>query len=193
MSADKDKRKTLSFLVGGLAGGGLVAASVPFVRSLTPAAHTERPYLDVDITKLKDGQMFGVEWHRKPIYVLRRSPALLDSLKLPNTKLLDPNSKNSIQPESAQNIYRSARPDVLVVTGICTHKGCSVSYNPPNTNADYGEDFAKGLFFCPCHGSKYDLSGRVHKNMPAPRNLDIPNYEYIDDHTIRLSEKTASN
>ena len=116
---------------------------------------------------------------------------MLDELEEPNHKLLDPYSHGSIQPEGAMNVLRSLRPDTFVATGICTHWGCAVAYHPPGENTDLGHDFDEGLFFCPCHGAKYDLAGRVVKNVPAPKNLAIPNYRFLTDDLIRFEIESS--
>jgi ubiquinol-cytochrome c reductase iron-sulfur subunit len=186
MDADLRKRRVLTFAVGALAGVSATAVSIPFIKSLYPPSHKGPPYLDIDISKLRDGQMFSVSWKNKPLYILKRSQFVLDALQNSNSELLDEDSVVSIQPIEAQNPLRSIRPDIFVAWGVCTHLGCSVSHNPPGQNADIGEPFARGVWFCPCHGSVYDLAGRVYKNAPAQRNLDIPKYEFIDDNTIRV-------
>ena len=119
--------------------------------------------------------------------MIKRSKSVIESLFEPNERLRDPESLESEQPGFAQNTYRAEKPEIFVAWGICTHLGCSVSYNAPGTNKMLGPHFEKGLFFCPCHGSAYDLSGRVFKNMPAPKNLEIPEYEFIDDSVIRVT------
>lgn len=164
----------------------MVALTIPFVQSLRPTSEKRARYLDIDISKLKNGQMFTVAWLGKPIYILKRSPENLQTLQRDNPALLDPASEASIQPAEARNYHRSIRPDIFLALGVCTHLGCSVSHNPPGQNAEYGEPFEKGIWFCPCHGAMYDLAGRVYKNVPAERNLDIPEYKFLDEHTIRI-------
>jgi ubiquinol-cytochrome c reductase iron-sulfur subunit len=186
MTTDQKKRRTLTFAVGAMAGIGATAASIPFIKALLPASHKTLQYLDIDINKLKYGQMFSMAWQNRSLYILKRSAATLETLKKRNPELLDENSVSSIQPVQAYNYYRSIRPDIFVTWGICTHLGCSVSLNPPGQNAEFGEPFVRGGRMCPCHGSMYDLAGRVYKGMPAQRNLDIPYYEFIDEHTIRV-------
>jgi ubiquinol-cytochrome c reductase iron-sulfur subunit len=186
MDVDNKKRKTLTFAVGALAGVGATAVSIPLVKSLSPASHKKPPYLDIDLTKLSEGQFFSIVWKNKPLYVLKRSPSVLEALEQNNPDLLDENSLDSVQPDLASNFHRSIRQDIFVAWGACTHLGCSVSHNPPGQNANFGKPFARGGWFCPCHGSMYDLAGRVYKNMPAQRNLDIPDYVFIDSNTIRI-------
>ena len=184
MEPDNKKRRTLTILTGLIAGSGIVAASIPFFSSLKPSSEKTFPVRDVDISKLEEGQMLSIVIFNKPLYILKRSNEVLDTLKLENPILLDPNSINSVQPKNAQNIYRSIKPEILVAWGMCTHLGCKVSHNPPTVYTE--ERFKKGVYFCPCHGAVYDLSGRVHKNMPAPRNLDVPNYKYISESVIQI-------
>ncbi len=188
---DTKRRKALLIATGVLASGGLVGATIPFIRSFGFAADKVPPTVDINIQKLKDGQFLSVSAFGRPLYVLKRSAKTLAGLELPNTDLADWDSSHSNQPEAATNPFRSLIPEVLVAWGQCTHLGCSVSYNAPGTNLQLGEAFERGAFYCPCHGSIYDLSGRVFRNMPAPRNLDIPEYEIIEDGIIRISHSTA--
>lgn len=171
-----------------MAGGGIVAVSVPFIRSLSPGDHLKPPHLDVDISKLKEGQVLSVAFNQRPLYVVKRSESVIEQLKSGHPDLRDPHSLHSDQPQEAANFHRSLRTDVFVSYGICTHLGCSVSYNAPGLNEVLGERFENGNFFCPCHGAVYDLAGRVFKNVPAERNLDIPPYEFIEDAVIRIHD-----
>lgn len=133
-----------------------------------------------------------VEWRGQPVWVIRRTPEMIEHIKQMDSKVLDPQSEEPQQPEYAQNQLRSLRPEFLVVVGICTHLGCSPQYRPEVGPADLGSDWLGG-FFCPCHGSKFDLAGRVFKSVPAPLNLLVPPYSYIDDNTIMVGvdEETA--
>jgi len=181
-----DRRNLLKYLTGAVAGIGATIASLPFIKSMNPSerAKTNRHlHIDVNIEKLKEGQILSVRDTLRPILILRRSHETLTELAKNNSNLADPHSMESVQPESSKNIYRSLRPDILVVENICTHLGCAVAYSPKDGEKEY---FSEGGFFCPCHGSTYDHAGRVHKNMPAPTNLTIPKYEMIDENTIRV-------
>ncbi len=182
------RRKILTHLTSAVIGAGAMLASIPFIASLKKPEHrTKQIYKDVDITKLEPGQMLSVTGMDRPIYILKRTQTMLDDLLTPNNDLLDPYSNNdSSQPKAMKTTLRSLRPDIFVADGLCTHLGCSVAYHPPGENTDFGHDDDNGLFFCPCHGAKYDLAGRVVKNVPAPKNLVIPNYRFLSDNVIRL-------
>jgi ubiquinol-cytochrome c reductase iron-sulfur subunit len=184
-----DRRQTLTFLAGAGLGGVLVGGAIPFVKSLYLSDEKERPFLDIEIDKLRDGQMMAVAWVGKPLYILKRSSEVIDQLERPNPELVDVHSEHSNQPAFAKNAYRSLRPDVFVAWGICTHLGCSVSLNPPGENSHWGKAFVEGNFLCPCHGSLFDLAGRVYENMPAKSNLAIPPYEPINSNTIRVERR----
>ncbi len=185
------------FLVGAtsvVGGVGVVGAAVPFVASWNPSAKAKSAGapVRVNISKLEPGQQMTVEWRGQPVWVIRRTPEMIEHIKQMDSKVLDPQSEEPQQPEYAQNQLRSLRPEFLVVVGICTHLGCSPQYRPEVGPADLGSDWLGG-FFCPCHGSKFDLAGRVFKSVPAPLNLLVPPYSYIDDNTIMVGvdEETA--
>lgn len=144
--------------------------------------------MEVDLSKLEPGQKITVPWRGKPIWIIRRTPAMLASLKELNGRLRDPDSKEPQQPGYAANLYRSIKPEYLVLIGICTHLGCVPMYRPEPGAEDLGGSEWKGGFFCPCHGSKYDLAGRVFKGVPAPLNLVVPPYEYLDDSHLLIGE-----
>lgn len=159
----------------GAVGAGFVA--VPFVKSWNPSAKAKAAGapVTVDISKLEVGQKMLVEWRSKPVWVIRRSPEAMAHLITVEPKLRDPNSEVDQQPAYAKNRYRARedRKEIIVMIGLCTHLGCSPTYRPEIT-----QDWDGG-FFCPCHGSKFDFSGRVHKGVPAPTNLEIPPYSYV--------------
>lgn len=186
---DKDKRRflTASTAVVGAVGAGFVA--VPFVASWSPSerAKTAGAPVEVDISKLQDGQKVTVEWRGKPVWIVKRTAKSLDDLKGLDDGLRDPASENAQQPEYAQNATRSIKPEILVLVGICTHLGCSPTYRPELAPADLGADW-KGGFFCPCHGSKFDLAGRVYSGVPAPLNLEVPPHFYKSDRVILVGE-----
>jgi ubiquinol-cytochrome c reductase iron-sulfur subunit len=181
-----------SLLVATSAAGGVaaVATAVPFVGSLTPSerAKAAGAPVEADISKLQPGDMMTVEWRGKPVWILRRTPEMLESLKKTDALVSDPGSERPMQPEYAKNEYRSIKPEYLVVIGICTHLGCSPS-SKFKTGAESGvaEDWTGG-FLCPCHGSTFDLAGRVYKSKPAPDNLVIPPYKYLSDAKIIVGE-----
>ncbi len=131
----------------------------------------------------------SIVWHNKPIYILKRDQDAINSLEIDNPKLRDTASSQSKQPENAKNTFRSIKPEILVVESICTHKGCSVAYDPPGKNR-FPKDHVLskyGGFYCACHGAVYDAAGRVFKNNPAPHNLVVPQHEFLNEHTIRFS------
>jgi ubiquinol-cytochrome c reductase iron-sulfur subunit len=136
--------------------------------------------VEVDISKMEPGQLLRVAWRGKPVWVLNRTPAALETLKEVESQLSDPESKDSIQPASSKNPVRSIKPEIFVTLGLCTHLGCSPTYRPEIAPHDLGPDW-KGGFFCPCHGSRFDLAGRVYSGVPAPTNLEIPPHKYLSD------------
>lgn len=169
-------------IAGGIAG---VAVATPFVMSMMPSerAKAAGAAVEVDISKLEPGMLMLVEWRGKVVWVLNRTPEMLATLDKLNNLVADPESEKNQQPEYAQNETRSIKPEILVVEGVCTHLGCSPVYRKDIAPADLGPDWLGG-FFCPCHGSKFDLAGRVYKNVPAPTNLVVPPHVYLSD--IRL-------
>ena len=190
----ESKRKFLTFLTGGLAGIGVSLAAIPFFRSLGPASNVKPPnyHRKIEFPKLKPGQMISVATPTGPIYVLKRTEEQIAVLKEHEEFLLDPQSEKSDQPKFARNQTRSLRSDIFVASGLCTHLGCSLSnVQPHDDNFEGSELGTNGGFFCPCHGAAYDLAGRVYNGMPARRNLDVPEYEFVDDSTIRITDEGA--
>lgn len=186
---DQNKRRFLTntTAVVGAVGAGFVA--VPFLASWAPSerAKTAGAPVEVDISKLQEGQLLTVEWRGKPVWVVKRTQQNLNDLLTLEDNLRDPASESVQQPEYATNPTRSIKPEVIVMVGICTHLGCAPTYRPEMAPADLGSDW-KGGFFCPCHGSKFDLAGRVYKSVPAPLNLEIPPHYYKSDRTILIGE-----
>jgi ubiquinol-cytochrome c reductase iron-sulfur subunit len=133
--------------------------------------------------------MITVEWRGKPVYIVRRTEETLALLSAPNDVIKDPESVQPQQPEYAQNVYRSIKPEFLVLVGLCTHLGCAPMFRPDVGAMDLGGESWQGGFFCPCHGSKYDLAGRVYKNVPAPTNLEVPPYFYENDTVIIIGKE----
>lgn len=175
-------------VAGGVAG---VAAVVPFVGSLAPSerAKSAGAPVEVDISKLQPGEMMTVEWRGKPVWIIHRTKEMLDNLSKHDDKLADPKSERRQQPDYAKNAYRSIKPEYLVAIGICTHLGCSPT-EKFKTGAESGiEADWPGGFLCPCHGSTFDLAGRVYKNKPAPDNLEIPPHYYLSDAKILIGEE----
>ncbi len=186
---DKDKRR---FLVAGTSVIGAVGAgfvAVPFIESWMPSerAKTAGAPVQVDITKLQEGQKVTVEWRGKPVWIVKRSKRMLDDLPTLDDRLRDPKSENEQQPEYCRNELRSRKPEISVLVGICTHLGCSPTFRPEVAPADLGPEW-KGGYFCPCHGSKFDLAGRVYQGVPAPLNLVVPPHYYVSDRSILVGE-----
>ena len=181
------RRRRLLLITSGLGLVGTAFAATPFALSMMPSARAKAAGapVEVDISKIEPGQLLTVEWRGKPVWILRRTPEMLKSLKDGDKFLADPKSSvDSQQPAYAQNIARSIKPEYLVLVGICTHLGCSPAQRlETGVASGLGEEWPGG-FFCPCHGSKFDLSGRVYKNVPAPTNLEVPPYTYMSDKRI---------
>jgi ubiquinol-cytochrome c reductase iron-sulfur subunit len=188
---DRDKRRFLTLLTTGVGAIGAGFAVTPFVMSMTPSARAKAAGapVEVDISKLEMGQMMTVEWRGKPVWIVRRTKDMLESLPGLDKTLADPGSKNTDQqPNYAQNKTRSIKPEVLVLVGICTHLGCSPQQKfQVGPASGLGEEWPGG-FFCPCHGSKFDLAGRVYKNVPAPSNLPVPPHMFVTDTKILIGE-----
>jgi ubiquinol-cytochrome c reductase iron-sulfur subunit len=182
------RRRFLSIATSVVGGAGVVAATWPFLASMRPSARTQAAGapVEVGVGKIEPGQMIREEWRGKPVWIVHRTERMLDSLAKLQPRLRDPESKvASQQPEFAQNPYRSLKPEYLVLIGICTHLGCSPIYRPEVAPADLGQDWLGG-FFCPCHGSRFDLAGRVYKNVPAPTNLEVPPYKFVNETRILI-------
>ena len=180
------------FLTLATAGAGAVATAgvaVPFLASFSPSekAKAAGAPVELDISKVEAGQMMTAEWQGKPIWVLNRTEAQQKEVPALNGEMADPTSEVEHQPEYCKNELRSIKPNIFVAIGICTHLGCSPTYRPDLAPADLGASW-KGGFFCPCHGSKFDLAGRVYKGVPAPTTLVIPPYKYLTDATILVGE-----
>jgi ubiquinol-cytochrome c reductase iron-sulfur subunit len=178
------------FLVGATAavgGVGLVGAAVPFVGSWNPSAKAEAAGapVTVNIAKIEPGQQITVEWRGKPVWIIRRTPEMLDNIEKLSDSMKDPQSESEQQPAYASDVFRSIKPEIAVLVGLCTHLGCVPSYRPEVAPSDLGEEWLGGLF-CPCHGSRYDMAGRVYAAQPAPLNLEVPPYRYDDDTTLTL-------
>jgi len=186
---DRDKRRFLTLLTTGVGAIGVGFAATPFVLSMTPSARARAAGapVEVDISKLEPGQMMTVEWRGKPVWIVRRTKEMLDTLSALTDQLADPESKNADQqPDYAINPGRSRKPELLVLVGICTHLGCSPSQKfQVGPASGMGDDWTGG-FFCPCHGSKFDLAGRVFKGVPAPTNLVVPPYVYLSDTRVLI-------
>jgi len=187
---DKGRRRflTAATSVVGAVGAGFVA--VPFLASWMPSERAKNAGapVEADISKLEEGRMMIVEWQSKPVWIVRRSQQMLDSLPKLEGNLRDPASENvDQQPEYAQNEFRSRKPEILVLIGICTHLGCSPTFRPDIAPEDLGDDWLGG-FFCPCHSSRFDMAGRVYQGVPAPTNLVVPPHFYLTENTILVGE-----
>lgn len=183
-------RRRLLFATASVGGAATVAAAVPFVASLTPSerAKAAGAPVEADISKLAPGQLMTVEWRGKPVWIIRRTKEQLDSLKKTNDLVSDPKSERKQQPDYATNEGRSIKPEVVVLVGICTHLGCSPSEKfKPGAESGIDPNWAGG-FLCPCHGSTFDLAGRVYKGKPAPDNLEVPPHKYLADTRILIGE-----
>lgn len=178
------RRRFLTATTAVVGGLGAAAVAVPFIKSWNPSAKAKAAGapVEVEIGKLEEGQMVRVEWRGKPVWVVRRSQSVVDGLKEIENQLRDPQSGEQQQPDYAQNAYRSIKPEYFVAVGICTHLGCSPSYLPDSFSEQV--QGVKSGFFCPCHGSKFDMAGRVFQGVPAPLNLVIPKYMYLSDTRI---------
>lgn len=185
---DQDKRQFLITSATVLGGIAACCTLTPLISSWLPSAKTiaAGAPVEVDISAIEPGQMATVEWRGKPVWIIRRTKQMLESLSGHNSDLRDPDSLVDQQPPFAQNEYRSLKPEYLILIGICTHLGCSPKYKP--TLKELGPNWPGG-FFCPCHGSTFDLSGRVFKNVPAPINLEVPPYYFTNDHTVIIGEE----
>ncbi|MFL6673886.1 MAG: ubiquinol-cytochrome c reductase iron-sulfur subunit [Massilia sp.] len=184
-SAEQARRKFLLVSTAGVGAVGLVAAAIPFVESMSPSerARAAGAPTEVDFSKIAPGALSTVDWRGKPIWVLHRTPEMLANLGKHDALLADPFSKVEQQPDYAKNPTRSRRPEFLVVTAVCTHLGCIPVFRPEPGAPDLGADWPGG-FYCPCHGSKYDLAGRVFLNVPAPINLEVPPYAFQGDKLV---------
>ncbi|MCH8163367.1 MAG: ubiquinol-cytochrome c reductase iron-sulfur subunit [Proteobacteria bacterium] len=191
---DKKRRHFLTAAATIVGGAGVLATAIPFVSTLSPSAKTKAVGgpIEVDISGLKLGERMVEKWRGKPVWILRRSEESLADLSGMTDILRDPESEVEQQPEYAKNEYRSVNPEYLVVIGLCTHLGCSPNYLARNEANDFGADW-KGGFFCPCHGSKFDLAGRVYKGVPAPANLVVPKYQFISKSKILIGDDSVGN
>jgi len=185
---DKGRRRFLTATTTVVGGAGIVVAAVPFIKSWEPSARakTAGAPIEADISKLEEGQMVIVEWRGQPVWIIRRTKAQLDALPGQDARLRDPKSTNTDQqPAFAQNEYRSMKPEVLVLVGLCTHLGCAPQLHAELKPEPFDADW-KGGFFCPCHKSRFDMAGRVYQGVPAPTNLVVPPYSFIDDNHIMI-------
>ncbi len=191
---DKKRRRFLTAAATVVGGAGVVATAIPFVSTLVPSAKTKAigGPVKVDVSELKPGEKKTIKWRGKPVWILRRSEEAVSDLANMADVLRDPQSNVEQQPAYAKNNYRSVDPKYLVVIGLCTHLGCAPNYlAKSDASHDFGEDW-KGGFFCPCHGSKFDLAGRVFKGVPAPANLVVPKHQFISDTIILIGDDSGN-
>jgi len=188
---DRSRRRFLTVTASVVGGVGVVAAAVPFVTYMTPSdrARAAGAPIEVDISKIEPGQKVNVKWRGQVVWVLHRTPEMLETLPKLNEEVAAPTSEEQPeqQPEYATNIHRSIKPEYLVVVGICTHLGCSPTYRPEVAASDLGSDWLGG-FFCPCHGSRFDLAGRVYQGVPAQLHLLVPPHFYASEAVVRIGE-----
>ena len=192
MSGDGVNKQRRYFLIGAtsvVGGLGVVGAAVPFVKSWSPSARARAlgAPITVDISRLNPGEMLGPipAWRGQPVFILYRTPAALEELPKLDATRADPNSERDQQPPYAKNTWRSRRPEIGVYLGLCTHLGCSPKYFPVVTPEPWDAKW-EGGFFCPCHGSMFDLAGRVRQGVPAPSNLVVPPYSFPSDKVIAI-------
>jgi len=186
-------RRTWIGIACGAGAVGVAATAVPFVSSFAPSerAKAAGAAVEVDISALKPGEMQTVEWRGKPVWIVKRTPEQLEGLKKTDSQVADPQSKrkpDELTPAYARNEYRSRKPEILVAVGICSHLGCSPSAKLQAGAQPSLPDDWQGGFFCPCHGSTFDLAGRVYKNKPAPDNLEVPPHMYLSDSKLLIGE-----
>ena len=184
---DHGRRRFLTIATSVVGGVGAIGAAVPFIASWNPSEKAKQAGAPVtaNISKLEPGQLIRVEWRGKPVWVVKRTPEMLKTLAAVEGQLRDTGSDDDKQqPEYAKNQHRSKKPEIFVAVGICTHLGCSPTYKMADFDA-HVEGIASG-FFCPCHGSTYDMAGRVFQGVPAPRNLMIPPYMFQENDTVLL-------
>ncbi len=186
------RRRFLVAATSVVGAAGAVGVAVPFLGSWNPSAKAKAAGapVKVNLDKVAEGQQVVVEWRGKPVFIVRRTKEILDNIVKQDERMLDPASKaESQQPEYCQNEFRARkeREDILVLVGLCTHLGCSPKYLPEVKPMDFETKWMGG-YHCPCHGSKFDLAGRVYKGVPAPSNLEVPPYYFVDDNTIIVGE-----
>ena len=180
---NEGRRRFLTAATSVVGAAGAVGVAVPFVASWNPSAKAKAAGAPVkaNLSKLEPGQMITVEWRGKPVYVVRRTDETLANLSKMDDLVRDPASEEPQQPAYVTESYRSLKPEFLILLGLCTHLGCAPMYRPEVNAADLGGDQWQGGFFCPCHGSKFDLAGRVLKGVPAPVNLEVPPHSFETD------------
>ena len=186
---DTSRRRFLTVATVAVGGAGAAFGAYPFIAAMQPSARAEAAGapVEIDIGKLEPGARLTVEWRGKPVWVVRRTPEMLSKLDSIAGELRDPNSDQDQQPGYAKNTYRSIKPEYLVLIGLCTHLGCSPTYRPEPGASDLGSNWPGG-FFCPCHGSRFDLAGRGFAGVPAPLNMPVPPHRFAGDSRIVIGD-----
>lgn len=184
------RRRVLTAMTSAVGAVGVVGAAVPFVGSWSPSAKAKAAGapVEVNISKIEPGQMLTVEWRGKPVFIVRRTPEAISGLEQMEALVSDPASDKSVQPDYTKNKNRAIKDEFLVLLGLCTHLGCAPKYQPEVGAQSLSSGEWLGGFFCPCHGSMFDLAGRVFKSVPAPINLEIPPHKYVSDDVIIVGE-----
>lgn len=174
-------------------GAGAVATTIPFISTLSPSAKTKAigAPIEVDISELQPGELKIVQWQGKPVWILRRDESSLSGIRALDGEVRDPASNEEQQPEYAKNEYRSVKPEYLIVLGLCTHLGCSPTFVDAEGGSSHNLSNWKGGFFCPCHGSRFDLAGRVFKGVPAPTNLVVPPHMYLSETKVLIGDDSG--
>ncbi|MFT7560137.1 MAG: ubiquinol-cytochrome c reductase iron-sulfur subunit [Flavobacteriales bacterium] len=187
---NKSRRRVLTAMTSAVGAAGLVGAAVPFVGSWNPSAKAKAAGapVEVNVAKLEPGQMITIEWQGKPVYVLRRTPEIIAGLDTLDSRVRDPSSEAPQQPAYVQSKSRAIKDEFLVLLAVCTHLGCAPAHIPETGAQDIGDSTWIGGFFCRCHGSKFDLAGRVFQGVPAPTNLLVPPHKYLSDGVILIGE-----
>ncbi len=186
---DKGKRGFLIGATGVVGGIAAAATALPFAGSMLPSerAKAAGAPVEVDISKLEPGEMKIVEWRGKPVWIVSRTKEMLEGITKSDAKVSDPKSNEPLQPEYAKNEYRSIKPEIAVIEGVCSHLGCSPQFKSVEARGEMGMEW-NGGFFCPCHGSKFDFAGRVFAGSPAPVNLKVPPYKFVGDGKVIIGD-----
>ncbi|MCG8324323.1 MAG: ubiquinol-cytochrome c reductase iron-sulfur subunit [Thiotrichales bacterium] len=189
---DNDRRRFLTAAATVVGGAGAVAAAVPFISTLTPSAKARAigAPVEIDLSDLQPGGLLIEQWQGKPIWILRRTEEEVAALAQMDDLVRDPDSEVEQQPAYAKDRHRSIRPEYLIVVGLCTHLGCSPSFVRKEDEHPLGADWPGG-FFCPCHGSKFDLAGRVYQGVPAPANLLVPPHKFLSDTRVLVGDDSG--
>lgn len=191
---DVNRRRFLTTTASVVGGAGAVATTIPFISTLSPSAKTKAigAPVEVEIGDLQPGQLKIAQWQGKPIWILRRGPDALEGIESLDSAVRDPASERQQQPEYATNEFRSIKPEYLIVIGLCTHLGCSPTFVTHDGGASHnlGADW-KGGFFCPCHGSRFDMAGRVYKGVPAPTNLVVPPHMFLSETKVLIGDDSG--